>query len=97
MEQLHFNIRVLERGQAYGLDDQLTADAPMIEFYDPRFIEGFTEHGQFVARYYIDTLEQDRERLERLGLCLCGHVAAWSASASQMREVFATIDQRKTA
>ena len=91
-ERLHFNVKILETGDAYGLDDVLTADAPMIEFYDPRY--DFTPLGQFVSRYYLSTLEDDREVLCERGLCLDGGVPAWNVSGQQMAEILETIDQR---
>jgi hypothetical protein len=56
-----FNVRTVLQGDRYGLNDCLTHDTarPMIEFYDARQDpEKFGERGQFVSRYYAETLKQ---------------------------------------
>ena len=85
-----FNIRLVCRGDRYGLDDCLVhdKDAAMIEFWDatyendPRFTPGL---GQFVSRYFLDTLTgkdgygRDHRRASS-GLDLCGHVSEWKVT-----------------
>lgn len=54
-----FNVRIVEKGDTYGLNDCLTHKGiePLVEFYDNRFIDDKDwKHGQFVARYYVTTL-----------------------------------------
>lgn len=54
-----FNVRVVEKGQPYGLNgcqihDQ---DDPLVEFYDSNQTDAeFGPYGQFVSRYYRSTI-----------------------------------------
>jgi hypothetical protein len=77
-----FNVRVVNTGDKYGVNDCLVNDkAPMVEFYDTRYPH--TQYGQFVSRYYVDTLlERDTG-----GLCLDGGVPSWTVSAEDMATV----------
>jgi hypothetical protein len=75
-----FNVRIVRKGDKYGLDFCLThnKDAALVEFYDTRYPH--TEFGQFVSRYYVSTiLERDNR-----GLCLEGSEPEWSVTASDM-------------
>lgn len=74
---------------------------PLLEFYDskhagePQFMEVDPEngiYGQFVSRYYINTLTKGRIRLENTGLDLQGDVPAWKMSAEGMQLVFQWLD-----
>jgi hypothetical protein len=51
-----FNVRVVNKGDKYGRDFVLThkEDKPLVEFYDSRYPH--TEFGQFVSRYYVETI-----------------------------------------
>jgi hypothetical protein len=71
-----FAVVLVPPGAAYGREDCLTNDSgkTMVEFYDIRYPH--TEHGQFVTRYYVSTLLEDRSRSR--GLCLDGGIPAWS-------------------
>lgn len=83
-----FIVRMVKRGQKYGLEDCLTneKDDPLIEFYDSK--SGFTPYGQFVSRYYCSTLlEGRRDPLSTAGLNLHGGVDKWSVSADGMQKV----------
>lgn len=82
-----FNVRIVNTGDKYGVNDCLTNDkGPMIEFYDSRFKSGWDqERGQFVTRYYVETLLSTGEY--PAGLCLDGGVEAWTVSAEGMRQV----------
>jgi hypothetical protein len=53
---LSFAVRLVETGDKYGRNLCLTHEEtrPMVEFYDMRYPH--TELGQFVSRYYADTL-----------------------------------------
>jgi hypothetical protein len=104
---IHFNIRIIRKGDAYGLNDCLThEDAdPMVEFYDPRHSNTKNNPiGQFVSRYYLKTLLDGEDRLSTHGLDLQGGVPDWKLSPSQMREIIETLkgvkympeDQSKT-
>jgi len=75
-----FTARYLRTGDAYGRTGAFTANAPMVEFYDARFIRPdsdsplFTEHGQFVSSYYASTLNGHEAGV---GLDLQGDVPDW--------------------
>lgn len=74
-----FEVRIIEKGDSYGLNNVLTHDKddPLVEFWD-------TKHDQFVSRYYKSTLlEGDNEGR---GLNLHGGVPEWSVSAKGMEE-----------
>ncbi len=78
-----FNVRLVSKGDRYGLDWCRThdKDEPLVEFYDARYPH--TEFGQFVSRYCLSTmLERDDA-----GLCLDGGVPEWSISADDMAAV----------
>ena len=49
-------VRIVEKGDKYGLKDCLTHDGeePLVEFFDTRYEH--TDFGQFVTRYYLCTL-----------------------------------------
>jgi hypothetical protein len=57
-----FTARYVAAGDTYNRDATAVADAPMVEFYDatyaddPRFEFGGLRIGQFVSRYFVDTL-----------------------------------------
>lgn len=58
----NFNVRILRQGESYGLDDCLTHKErkPLVEFYDYRYRNDEWKRGQFVSRYYAETiLEHD--------------------------------------
>jgi hypothetical protein len=93
-----FNVRVVMVGDSYGRDHALThtaalGDMPMIEFYDATYTH--TEYGQFVSRYYHETLANRTDRRQRLGLspksglCLDGGTPAWQISEANLREAIA--------
>jgi hypothetical protein len=73
-----FYVRIVLDGDGYGVNLTHTGK-PMVEFYDTRHGDG---RGQFVQRYYIETLLA-REG----GLMLVGGVPEWSLSGEDMRKV----------
>jgi hypothetical protein len=77
-----FNVRVVNTGDRYGVNDCLVnTKPPMVEFYDSRFTKGADgDRGQFVSRYYVDTILDG----SNCGLCLDGGVSAWTVSAEDM-------------
>jgi hypothetical protein len=89
-----WNVRLVNEGDRYGRDDCLTHDKsePMVEFYDRRYVDKFGPRGQFVSRYYLSTLTDDRGHLAN-GLCLDGGVPAWSVNAHDMAQVLAWLDE----
>jgi hypothetical protein len=74
-----FNVRVVFRGEGYGLNDSLIndKDVALVEFYDNRH---GTDRGQFVSRYYASTLLENDNR----GLILDGGVPAWTVPVNDM-------------
>ena len=84
-----FNVRVVNKGEKYGRDFCLTheEDKPLVEFYDSRYPH--TEYGQFVSRYYKETLlGEDKWGSGKGGLCLDGGNAnEWTVSEEDMTTV----------
>ncbi len=82
-----FNVRIVFRGQGYGLNDAVIhdRDRPLVEFYDDRHHSESGDRGQFVSRYYVSTLLEN-ENVGR-GLDLYGGVPAWTVSADDMATV----------
>lgn len=85
-----FLVRVLEKGDRYGLGNKLVYDQkePQIEFYDTKYADDprFAPDGQFVQRYYAFTLADPRLGT---GLDLLGHESAWKLDAQAMDKVIA--------
>jgi hypothetical protein len=89
-----FNVRVVRRGERYGLDDKLVHDKPdpLVEFWDatyesdPRFTVG---RGQFVSRYCLETLKASPQS----GIDLCGHVPEWKITAGNRIDALTAIDR----
>lgn len=83
-----FNVRILRKGDKYGRDFCLThdEDKPLVEFYDTRYPH--TEYGQFVTRYYVETiLGTDKWGRGEGGLCLDGGVPSWTVGKQDMDTV----------
>ena len=83
-----FNVRVVTKGDKYGRDFCLThnEDKPLVEFYDARYPH--TEFGQFVSRYYVETiLGDDDYGPKNSGLSLDGGIPEWTVPASDMNTV----------
>lgn len=79
-----FNIRIVNQGDRYGLNNCLTHTGaePMVEFYDTRY--SHTEHGQFVSRYWASTIvDHDMN----YGLALDLSVPGWTIHKEDMRQV----------
>jgi len=81
-----FNVRVVNKGDKYGRDFVLThnEDKPLVEFYDSRYPH--TEFGQFVSRYYVETiLGEDKWGSGEGGLILDGgNRDQWTVSNHHM-------------
>ncbi len=92
-----FLVRILRKGDRYGLDDCLawgdgsgpvTDDGRLgVEFYDLTYRGNprFGPRGQFVSRYYVETLIADPD--EHRGLNLYGAEPAWVIDAAAMAVV----------
>ena len=92
---LSFNVKHLEAGDKYGLENCLTLeeDSPeTVEFYDASYA-GKTEdwrHGQLVSRYYVETILEDLDTF--VGLNLDGGVPEWQIDADAMEIVRKWLD-----
>ncbi len=76
-------VRLLFSGMAFGLEFKLVhAGKPVVEFYDARYEH--TPYGQFVSRYYADTLFEGMQDKPTRGLCLDGGVPEWVLSAEAL-------------
>lgn len=86
---LKFNVRIVQQGDKYGLNNCLTHEQkePLVEFYDTRYPH--TEFGQFVSRYNMSTL---LERPSNVGLDLYGGVPDWKIDTEAMKEVTNWLD-----
>lgn len=74
-----FNVRVVEAGDGYGLNESITHEGePLVEFYDSRYPH--TAYGQFVNRYYISTLLEH----PHAGLTLDAGIPAWTIDSHDM-------------
>jgi len=89
-----FTVRVLTEGDKYGRNDCLTLETDLtlydepqtvVEFYDKTYIEGFTPLGQFVSRYYYETLVDALYS----GINLDGGVDVWHVSAENVQDALA--------
>lgn len=92
-----FLVRILCAGDRYGADDCLTwADGsplspssdknrPGVEFYDYTYAneKTFGPRGQFVSRYYVDTIL----KTQGTGLDLMGYEPVWKIDAAAMHVV----------
>ena len=89
----HFNVRVLRKGEKYGLEDCLIHKErkPLVEFYDYRHRNDKEwKRGQFVSRYYAETLLKHDLNF---GLLLYGDSPEWTVSADYMRKILAWLRQ----
>lgn len=94
-----FNVRVIRKGDRYGLNDCLVHDKddPLVEFWDatyehdPRFTPGL---GQFVSRYFLNTLTDEDGNGHELravprGIALCGHEPVWTVTGGNVADAIA--------
>jgi len=89
-----FNVRILEPGQVYGRNHALENDSGrnLIEFYDSRYeFDRDTQDnvlGQFVSRYYMETMIDRSKTFANHGLSLDGGVPNWTIDAKGMEDLF---------
>lgn len=83
---IKFNVRIIRKGDSYGLNNCLIhdEDKPLVEFYDDRYKQGFSESGQFVTRYYAETILRHSSFC---GVDLEGSIADWFISAENVKQV----------
>lgn len=74
-------VRIVEKGDKYGLKDALVNDGePLVEFFDTR--HEHSDLGQFVTRYYLSTLIDSSG-----GLMLDGGVTDWNVNEPCMNRI----------
>ena len=80
---IRWQVRVIREGDRYGAGAQLIRENEevLVEFWD---MDQFKGMGQFVSRYYLDTLQ---EIPEGRGLSLNLSIHRWHLSGKGMREV----------
>lgn len=79
-----FHVRLIRKGDFYGanMDIKHKEDEPLVEFYDTRFVKGFTILGQFVRRCSLSSM------VNHVGaLILHGGVDDWYITSQNMRSV----------
>jgi hypothetical protein len=85
-----FTVRIVEQGDQYGLNDELTHDAvdPLVEFYDLSYAgETFDGRGQFVSRYYLSTILISAMEEPCKGILLEGSHPQWFVGGENVKEV----------
>jgi hypothetical protein len=89
-----FTVKVLEPGDRYGRNDVLTwEDDPRfgkraVEFYDRTYAgDRFGEDGQFISRYYEDTLLERAAIHQGVGIDLQGDVPVWKIDGTTFSEI----------
>lgn len=77
-----FFVRVVSKGQKYGLNNCLTHDSldPLVEFYAAKSVDANNQFGQFISRYYLSTILLGKG----YGLELYSDVPEWTLDASEM-------------
>lgn len=91
-----FAAKLIAKGDRYGLEKCLAweSDKLGIEFYDVKYAgDGFDELGQFVSRYYVETLLDD---YPNNGLCLDGGVPVWTIDGAAMRKLYFWLKEKET-
>lgn len=82
-----FAIRVIGKGDNYGRNRCLISEEnkQLVEFYDVEGsgAEGFDELGQFISRYYIETIME----IENYGLNLYADVEEWSIEVDNIKKI----------
>ena len=87
-----FHVKLVNQGEKYGLNHCLTHNKtdPLVEFYDARYVKGFESIGQFVSRYYLSTLMENKGN--NRGLCLDGGIPEWCVNADCMKQIYNWLD-----
>ena len=87
---LTWALRLINEGDCYGLNDCIVHNEarPLVEFFDTRYPH--TDIGQFVSRYYVETLLGGKD-----GLLLDGGIPEWRVSASGMDAVRAWLEVQR--
>lgn len=76
-----FRVVVLADGRSENYQTSSMGDRTLVEFYDRRY--DHTKDGQFVSRYYLDTMLEHGSS----GLDLYGGVDSWKLDSVTFRQV----------
>ena len=86
-----WNVRIVRQNERYGLADCLVHEEsyPLIEFYDNKHKDdGEWKRGQFVSRYYAQTLFENCYNGYKWGLELYGDVPEWYVNPHEMTVIY---------
>lgn len=80
-----FLVRIVRKGDRYGRNDCLVnqENKALVEVYDAEYIH--TQFGQFISRYYMETLLDGSSRNN--GINLYGGEPKWQIDAQNWRKV----------
>lgn len=84
-----FSIRLVQKGETYGLNRCIThdKDEPLVEFYDAEYkTKDFDPLGQFVTRYQFSTMQKFINREGNHGLNLYGGEEKWSVTKDNVMQ-----------
>lgn len=97
-----WRVHIVGSGERYGVNNNLVHDEArsLVEFWDMSANRGNFPNGQFVSRYYVETLFEDKwgpspEQLMQGGLCLDGgNAGVWTVTGDEMTKVFEWLKDR---
>lgn len=97
-----WRVHIVGSGERYGANNNLTNDEnrSLVEFWDMDVNRGNFPNGQFVSRYDVETLFEDKwgaspETLMEHGLCLdYDNRSYWTVSGDEMTKVFEWLKNR---
>jgi len=94
-----WTVRLVFKGERYGRDGVMLNEQtmPMVEFYDTEQDKAtFGPWGQFVTRYYLDTLLETRQKHPGYALALDLSLPRWTVSARHMALVEHWLQEQST-
>ena len=94
-----WNVRIVRQNDHYGREKSLVHNGsdPLIEFYDNRYKDdGEWKRGQFVARYYAETLFEDCYTYYKWGLQLDGGIPGWYVDQSEIAVIYRWLREQLT-
>ena len=97
-----WRVHIIAPGERYGVNNNIVhdEDRSLVEFWDMSVNRGNFPNGQFVTRYYVETLFEDKwgpspKDLMRAGLCLDGgNASVWTVTGDEMTKVFEWLKNR---
>ncbi len=78
-------VRLIKVGQMYGMDHQLKASSPIVQFWDARHDHDPIVRAQFITAYALDTV---LSRELSMGLILAGGVDGWDLDQHDFAKVY---------